>query len=71
MKVRPTPKDKGLVLDIEVVAYDNGMVQVDGIPINASPNYDPADGWLSAAEVMVLTLNEFRRQADARKRQRR
>ena len=66
MSVERTPRDKGLVLTVRVTAYDNGMVQVDGIPINASPDYDQADGWLSAAEVTVMTINEFRRQAAAR-----
>lgn len=36
MTVQPTARDKGLRLTVEVVAYDNGMIQVDGVPINAA-----------------------------------
>ncbi|PWU48115.1 hypothetical protein DLJ47_28895 [Micromonospora sp. S4605] len=63
MKVTTTTKDKGLVLTLTVVAYDNGMIEVDGIPINTSPNYDQGEGWAGAAEVATATLSEFRRQA--------
>ncbi|MDO9445018.1 MAG: hypothetical protein Q7K37_06835 [Dehalococcoidia bacterium] len=62
MKVAPTSRDKGLKLTLTVVAYDNGMVVVDGIPMS-----DPESGWVDAAEVLVTTLNEFRRQASKRK----
>lgn len=68
MTVQPTARDKGLRLTIEVVAYDNGMIQVDGVPINAAPVYDEGEGWLGAAEVAVATIGEFRRQAGRRKR---
>jgi hypothetical protein len=46
-------------LTLEVVACDNGMIQLDGIPINVAPAYDEADGWLGATEVVVATINEF------------
>jgi hypothetical protein len=68
MTVEPTPNDKGLRLTLQLVAYDNGMVQLDGIPLNTSPDYDAAEGWLSAVEVAVATINEFRRQVEARRR---
>jgi hypothetical protein len=68
MSVKPTARNKGLTLTITVTAYDNGMVQVDGIPINNSDNgYDQADGWQGAGEVTMATLNEFRRQSAARR----
>jgi hypothetical protein len=70
MDVKPTPHDKGLSLTLRVTAYDNGMVQVDGVPINAAPDYDAGHGWLGAAETVLLTLSEFRRQAETRRRQR-
>lgn len=63
MKVKPTAQDKGLTLTLTVVAYDNGMVMVDGVPINAAPNYDQGEGWLVAAEVAVSTIAELRKQA--------
>lgn len=62
MKVKRSAKDKGWVLTLEVVAYDNGMIQLDGIPINdVEGGYDAVDGWLGATEVAVATINEFRR----------
>ena len=69
MSVKPTARDRGLTLSIKVTAYDNGMVEVDGIPINEGPAYDPGGGWLGAADVITTTLNEFRRQAQARKKE--
>ena len=68
MAVKTTAKDKGLQLTLSLVAYDNGMIQLDGIPINAAPDYDDVDGWVGAVEVAVATINEFRRQAVARRR---
>jgi hypothetical protein len=56
-------------LTIRVVAYDNRMVEVDGIPINTvEDGYDRGEGWLGVAEVGTATLAEFRRQFDARQR---
>ena len=69
MDVAPTPRDKGLRLRLEVVAYDNGMIQLDGVPINVGPSYDDAEGWLGAAEVVVATMNEFRRQVAVRRKE--
>lgn len=66
--VNPTPRDKGLKLTVKVTAYDNGMVEVDGIPINVEPMYEQGQGWLGAAEVITATLNEFRKDASARRR---
>jgi hypothetical protein len=65
--IKSTARDKGLALTMRVVAYDNGMVEVDGAPINASPDYDAADCWLGAAEIVVGTLSELRRQAVKRR----
>ncbi|MGN9805591.1 hypothetical protein [Micromonospora sp. L32] len=66
MHVEPTKQNKGLTLTLVVTAYDNGMVMLDGIPINAAPDYDQAEGWLVTAEVAVSTINEFRRQVSKR-----
>jgi len=70
MDVKPTPRDKGLTLTLRVTAYDNGMIEVDGVPINEAPAYDPGHGWLGAAETALLTLSEFRRQAEKRRKER-
>ena len=69
MNVTPTARDKGLTPTIKATAHDNGMVEVDGIPINESPAYDQGGGWLGAADVITTTLNEFRRQVEVRKKQ--
>ncbi len=69
MDVKPTPRDKGLTLTLRVTAYDNGMIEVDGVPINEAPAYDPGHGWLGAAETALLTISEFRRQAERRRKQ--
>lgn len=59
---------EGAVYELST-AYDNGMIEVDGVPINAAPAYDPGHGWLGAAETALLTLSEFRRQAETRRKQ--
>jgi hypothetical protein len=66
MKVERTRNDAGWKTTIEVVAYDNGMVSVNGDPINdKDKDKDPsAHGWLGAAEVAVLTVSEFRRRVE-------
>jgi len=61
MKVQPTARDKGLKLTLTVVAYDNGLIEVDGVPMTS-----PAAGWLDAAENVLTILNEFQRQAARR-----
>jgi hypothetical protein len=38
-----------------VNAYDDGMVEVDGIPINVEPTFEQGHGWLGAAEVITTT----------------
>lgn len=70
MRVQPTAQDKGITLTLTVTAYDNGMVAVNGTPINCQPNYDQGHGWLGAAEVVTATLGEFRKMAAARRRNR-
>ncbi len=67
MNVQATAQDKGLALTLKVVAYDNGMVSVDGVPINAEPNYEPVEGWLGATDVITTTLMEFYRQVQQRR----
>lgn len=56
MDVKPTHPDTGLTLTLRVTAYNNGMIEADGVPINAAPAYDPEHGWLSAAETALPTL---------------
>jgi hypothetical protein len=44
-------------LTISVVAYDKGIVEVDGVPMDS-----PETGWSDASEVIAATVNEFHRQ---------
>jgi nitrogenase molybdenum-iron protein alpha/beta subunit len=70
MDVAPTAQDKGLTLTLRITAYDNGMVQLDGIPINDHVDYDQVVGWTGALEVLTATVNEFQRQVTKRKKDR-
>lgn len=60
MTIGPTPRDKGLTPTVRVSACDNGMIEVDGVPINEGPGYEPGPGWLGVAEIVLTTMNEFR-----------
>lgn len=60
---------KSLELTIKVKVYDNGMIEVFGVPANDDTGgYDAGAGWLTTAEDIMLALGEFRRQAVARRR---
>jgi hypothetical protein len=66
MDVKPTPRNKGLTLTLKLTAYDNGMLELDTVPLNDHHSDDDVTGWLAAAEVITATLNEFHRQVTAR-----
>lgn len=63
MKVKPTARSKGLTLTITVTAYDKGLIEVDTVPMSS-----PETGWIDAAEVLAVTLNEFQRQVTKHRR---
>ena len=67
MDVQPTPRDKGLELTIRLKVYDNGLLELDGIPLNDKDRDDPVLGWLAAGEVITSTLTEFYRQVAKRR----
>lgn len=70
MDVQPTARDRGLQLTLRIVAYDNGMIELDGVPINEGglrQPYDEADGWLGTVATAAATIHEFRRQVQKRK----
>jgi hypothetical protein len=69
LHVTDTPRHGGLVLTITVKAYDNGMIEIDGIPVDSTEDYDKGAGWLGAAETITSTLNEFRRRVERRARE--
>ena len=52
MDVRPTPRDKRPHLDDPGHRLCNGMIAVDGVPINQAPTYDPGHGWLGAVVIL-------------------
>jgi hypothetical protein len=54
-----TPGDKGLEMTMKVVAYDTGIVTVNGTPIGQNVS----DPWLSAARLVVQMLEEFEMEA--------
>jgi hypothetical protein len=54
-----------MTLIIRITAYDNGMVQVDGIPINDHRDPDPVHGWLGAVDVVTSTIALFQREKSA------
>jgi hypothetical protein len=64
--VHPSPRDAGLVLTLSVTAYDNGMLMLDGTPLNDHHTTDPAEAWLTAAMVISQKLRDFQRQAAKR-----
>jgi hypothetical protein len=66
--VAPTPQDKGLRMTLTIDAYDNGMVNVDGTPMN--DGQDQVEAWLRAGVVVVQRLEEFQRQATKRRTKR-
>jgi hypothetical protein len=71
MKVQKTPRDKGLTLTLKLTAYDNGMLELDTVPLNDHNVDDDVTGWLAAAEVLTATLNEFHRQVAKRQAEKR
>jgi hypothetical protein len=59
LDVAVTERDRGLIMTLKVVAYDNGMITVNERVIN-SPGSDPARAWLGANELMGGHLSAFR-----------
>ncbi|WP_344282103.1 hypothetical protein [Actinomadura napierensis] len=66
MDVKPTPRDKGLTLTLRVTAYDNGMLELDGVPLHDHKKQSPVVGWLAVSEVISTTISEFHRQVQTR-----
>jgi hypothetical protein len=48
-----SPKDKGWTLTVPITRYDNGLINVADIPMQA-------DDYLSAARLIMQLLEEFR-----------
>jgi hypothetical protein len=66
MDVKPTPRNKGLTLTLRLTAYDNGMLELDGVPLHDHQRQSSVVGWLAAGEVIGTTLSEFHRQVMTR-----
>ena len=70
MDVTRSPRDKATILTLRIGAWDNGMISLDGVPINdSSTGYDESEGWLGAVETALITIHEFRRQVISRQRE--
>jgi len=62
--IKPTKRDNGLELTIQVVAFDNGLITVNRIPIrDASLSHSP---WLSASRMMLEMLERLADKSKAR-----
>jgi hypothetical protein len=61
MDIKLTPQGKGLATTISLIAYDKGMIQVNGTPVRGTNN------WPMAIEVIVSMVNEFYAQVEQRK----
>lgn len=46
MDVEPTPRNKGLTLTLKLTAYDNGMLELDTVPLNDHKKDDDVTGEL-------------------------
>lgn len=55
VNAKRTKENKGLEMTIKIVAYDNGIVNVNGNPIGRGR----WNQWLSAARFILQLLNEF------------
>ena len=69
MEIKPTQRNKGLQTTLRVVAYDNGMIEVNGVPINAAPAYDQGVGWLGAHVIIGQHMEELQKQSSKRRSQ--
>ena len=61
--VQETPHNDGVMLTIRVAAFDNGMIKVDGMPMNDphAPNSE-VTGWLAAVDIVTTTITLFQRE---------
>jgi hypothetical protein len=66
----PTPIGKAAFPCAAATGMIPSTYMDEPVPINVEPNYDQGHGWLGAADVITTTLNEFRKDVAARRRQR-
>lgn len=60
-RIEPTPRDKGVTLTLDLTIYDNGFVQLDGVP-----QQDIAGAYLALAQkVYALWLQHQTRSASS------
>jgi len=64
MEVTETPQRKGLATQLEVLVYDNGVSMINGRMIGADDDGRPS--WLAMAHILVMHLEELRKQFNAR-----
>src|SRR5215471_8660986 len=69
--VTVTPQDRGLKLTVELIAYDNGILDMDGRVLNDRNGEGMVPGgsneaWIAASEVFAMYLRYFARQVRER-----
>ena len=57
--IEPTPLDAGLTLTIRITAYDSGVIQVDGRPVDA--------GYVGALNLLGQKVEMLAREASPRR----
>jgi hypothetical protein len=65
MRVDKTQHDKGLTMILELTAYDNGLITINGRPLGdlvERAEHDEAANYLTVAELMMKHLEIFRKE---------
>jgi hypothetical protein len=52
--IQPTKHDKGVTLGFEVIAYDNGLISLDGEPMNRDG--DQGQGYIAVMSAIAEKL---------------
>jgi hypothetical protein len=68
LRVEESPEDAGLVFNVQVIAYDSGIVTYNGQPLRVER--DLGRGLVNAMEHTAAGLGEFHKQVTARRAQR-
>jgi hypothetical protein len=65
LRVEESPEDAGLVFNVQVIAYDSGMITYNGQPMRV--DRDRGRGLLAAMEHPAAQLGEFHKRVDERR----
>lgn len=64
--VRPTPKGAGVQLDLHITAMDNGIVTINGTPINGNARLAGGGGWTGLNLAVAQVIDQLRTAHDKR-----